>query len=300
MSDPSSAPASLSTYLQRQPRRVAKQLARSWFDVRDALLPPVYIISYPKAGRTWLRSLLGKVMVDLSGAPEDRLLRTEVVSISAGYPRILFDHEQSEMDLNLRFDGMRGDKRRFRRNRVVILGRDVRDVLVSAYFQATKRQFVFEGSIGEFVRDERFGARKILMFYRQWYEERHRPKDLLFVRYEDLKVDAVGVLTQLLAFIDHVPADPGCIQRAVDFASFDNLKRAERENRFGTAILQAGNPTDPESFKVRKGAVGGFREYLSPADIEYVDTQVADIGCPFTAYAPPLQTPLTATLSSAG
>ena len=32
------------------------------------------------------------------------------------------------------------------------------------------------------------------------------------------------------------------------------------------------------SFKVRKGKVGGFREYLSEDDVAYVDAQIAALG----------------------
>jgi hypothetical protein len=51
-------------------------------------------------------------------------------------------------------------------------------------------------------------------------------------------------------------------------------------------MLRTPSSADPESFKVRKGRVGGFRDYLSPEDIEYVDACEAARGCEFTRPAP--------------
>jgi hypothetical protein len=43
----------------------------------------------------------------------------------------------------------------------------------------------------------------------------------------------------------------------------------EQQDAFESKILRAGDVRDPESFKVRRGKVGGYEEYLSPKDQEY-------------------------------
>ena len=40
------------------------------------------------------------------------------------------------------------------------------------------------------------------------------------------------------------------------------MKKLEAAGAFDSKILKPGNVTDPESFKVRRGKVGGYREYL--------------------------------------
>jgi hypothetical protein len=44
------------------------------------------------------------------------------------------------------------------------------------------------------------------------------------------------------------------------------MKKLERAGAFDSKILRAGDTQDPESFKVRRGKIGGFADYLSPND----------------------------------
>ncbi len=34
------------------------------------------------------------------------------------------------------------------------------------------------------------------------------------------------------------------------------------------------DPQDPESFKMRRGEIGGYKRYLSAADVEYVEERI--------------------------
>ena len=36
-------------------------------------------------------------------------------------------------------------------------------------------------------------------------------------------------------------------------------------------LLQPGDVNDPESYKVRRGKIGGYVDYLDPSDVEYAD-----------------------------
>jgi len=38
---------------------------------------------------------------------------------------------------------------------------------------------------------------------------------------------------------------------------------------------------DPESFKVRRGKVGGYREYLSPEDLDYAADALRELDARF-------------------
>ena len=39
-------------------------------------------------------------------------------------------------------------------------------------------------------------------------------------------------------------------------------------------ILAPADSQDPESFKVRRGEIGGYVRYLSTADVEYVEERI--------------------------
>ena len=255
----------------------------------------VYALSYPKAGRTWLRALVGKVLADRLGFSERRILETEFLTRRARVPLIGFDHDGSAMRYNVRWQDMPRDRRGYAGKRVLLLGRDVRDNLVSAYFQATRRIDAWNGPISPFLRDERYGVDKVLTFYGIWSEQQSVPAAFMFIRYEELHADTAATLARVLPFFG-IEAGADAIAAAVEYCRFDNLKQGEAEQRFRGSALVPGRDGDPEAFKVRRGKVGGYVDYLSADDILYIDTAVAERGSAFarvgySALAHPAQQP---------
>ena len=58
-------------------------------------------------------------------------------------------------------------------------------------------------------------------------------------------------------------------QAALDFSEFGNMQKLEAAGVFNSKILQARDIRDPESFKVRRGKIGGYEDYLSAEDRQY-------------------------------
>ena len=243
--------------------------------------PQAYVISYPKSGRTWLRALIGKYLAEAHGLPEISLLDTELLTRKAGLWRTTMSHDGSEMVSPDRYTDLDPDKSDFAASRVLLLGRDIRDTIVSAFFQATRRVGVFERTISEFVRSERFGVLKIITFYDHWLSSRQVPEAFQFLRYESLHDDPEAALTRALAFLGEHSVNGRAVASSVEFCAFQNLRRAETENRFGNEILRPADGSDPESYKVRRGIVGGYTDYLSEADVAYIDEQIARTGFDF-------------------
>ena len=65
------------------------------------------------------------------------------------------------------------------------------------------------------------------------------------------------------------------LQDAVDYAAFGNMRKMEMENKLASERLAPGDNKDPESFKTRKGKVGGYTEYLSDAQIAELNHKMA-------------------------
>lgn len=250
--------------------------------------PEVFVISYPKTGRTWLRALIGKAICEIYGLPQRKVLNNESLTYLAGLRMTRFYHDGGGMPHSLHYEQLIADKSTYASKGVILLSRDVKDTLVSCYFQATRRIRVFDGPLSEFVRSDLYGARKVLTFYRQWYEARHVPKDFLFITYEQMKRDAAAVLEKTLSFIGAEKADPALLRGAMEFASFDNLRKLEARNALKSRKLQVAVPGDADSFKVRKGIIGNYTQYLSPEDIAYIDRLADEMGSPFTTPAPPM------------
>jgi hypothetical protein len=245
-----------------------------------------YVISYPKSGRTWLRILLAKALSLHYQINTKQLLDTAAVTAAAGVLRTDFHHDGSELREDLDYTSLPQDKDAYRTKRVVFLVRDPRDVLVSAYFEAMKRSFlfdgrvVFHGSLSEFVHSPAFGVRKLAAFYDIWARNQTVPTKFLLIRYEQLCAQPREVLREVLRFVSAEAVDQAHIAEAVTYASFANMRRLERANVFCDPRLQPGRPSDPESYKVRRGRVGGYVDYLSGADLAYIDREVAARGSP--------------------
>lgn len=244
----------------------------------DGPHPELYIVSYPKSGRTWLRALLGRYLVLKYGLPETDLLDTERVTRAAHLPVTAFTHDGSEMLRGAPHQALTADKSHYSGKKVVFLSRDIKDTLVSAYYQAVKRIGVFQGPIAEFIRSERYGARKIAAFYDSWYRNWRTPADFLMVRYEDMHGDTAAILTRVLEFMGEKGLRAELIAASVAYCSFENLREAEKADRFRTSILRPGSVTDPDSYKLREGKIGGHVKYLSPADIQYIDEVIRSAG----------------------
>src|SRR4030095_14261739 len=89
------------------------------------------------------------------------------------------------------------------------------------------------------------------------------------VGYESLRPPPAEHFRELLAGIGETAPDMSIFQAALDFSQFENMKKMEAAGAFASKILWPGDVRDPESFKVRRGKVGGYREYLSAEDRKY-------------------------------
>ena len=240
------------------------------------------VVSFPKSGRTWLRVLLAAVEAQRQGATiEERVaawLAQEVPTLD-GRP-VLFTHalaeEADEPDRHLDlFQSYVGDRRR------LFLVRDPRDVVVSYYFQRVKREERppdLPGDLPAFVRHPRYGIERIGAFLVACERaRREQPGPSLLLAYEDLHARPVECLARTLAFFGVGETPRAVLEAAVEYGRFENMRRLE----VGQGVSRANNrlaaldPSDPETFKTRKGKVGSYRESLSPADVAFVEERLS-------------------------
>jgi len=243
--------------------------------------PEVLIVSYPKCGRTWLRVMLGRALCHQFDLDERRLMSTLALSRAAALRPTRFVHDGAGGVDGIRWDEQSRDRSLFRGRSVVLLVRDPRDVMVSSYFQASRRMGAYAGSLGEFVRDDCFGVRSVLAMYGVWEQSRSVPRDFLLLRYEDLHRDPAAALCSLLAVMGLMSPDQAAVAAAVHHGAFDRMRELERSAGFDEKKLRPGDPTDSESYKVRRGKVGGFVDYLAPGDIAWLEERMREFGNPF-------------------
>ena len=78
-------------------------------------------------------------------------------------------------------------------------------------------------------------------------------------------------------------------EEAVAFGAFDNLKNLERQGFFRQGGLSLRNAEDPESFKVRRAKVGGFKDYFTDEQVAELEELVRTRLSPTFGYDPPAE-----------
>ena len=230
-------------------------LSRKTESIRASLGLPFRraVISYPKSGRTWLR-----VMLDELG-------------VGARYTHAGAGHNARRPISELTVD------HKFKRG--VLLLRDPRDTVVSGFHQATKRILRCDGAISDFIRDPCHGIEKCARFNLMWHERARSANNMLITSYEALHRDAVGELRRITDFFGQRQSQAR-IEETVQRNSFEHMQRREGDGsylRYGN-ILKPGNPRDINSYKVRRGKIGGYRDELSASDIDYCDSLLERLG----------------------
>ena len=237
-------------------------------------------VSHPKTGRTWLRVMITHYVSKQQSLDESQMLNLYKLTSSAGLPLATFDHDRGNVRGGL--STLDPTKERYRDKRVILLTRNVKDTIVSTYFQLTKRKDTeYGGTLKEFIRDPEFGTRKILTFYKQWYEARDVPTELLLMKYEDIHRDPEEALRTTLEFLRVRDLDEGLLKESAEYGDFSNMRELERRQFYKGGILKPGDEADEESYKTRKGVAGGYTEYMDEADVRFVDELYAELGSPY-------------------
>jgi hypothetical protein len=242
------------------------------------------IVSIPKSGRTWLRAFLCAYFCKRFGL--EFTLRPDRHH-DQRIPRVIFSHDIFEhRTKGDRWDRLRGKylvpRRELNRAKIILLVRDPRDCFVSLYLQLTKRDpnapiKLRQKTVSEMLRDPRFGMRAIINAMNDWINEFSGRDNFSLVRYEAMRASPAEHFRDLLAVLGESSADANIFQEALEFSRFENMQKLEAAGAFDSNILHPGDVRDLESFKVRRGKVGGYREYLSVQDQEYAANELAKL-----------------------
>lgn len=234
----------------------------------EAVEPDVYIVSYPKCGRTWLRVILLKYL-ELQGFTLPQFQDKSILSIPEDRV-IKFDHDQGNwVPAPLRIDQLSFNSTKYAQKHVVFLVRDPRDILVSSWYHMRYRDRVYKRDLSSFIRDYVVGVNKVIAFMNMWLDNMDIPAGFCLLTYEDLHSDPLGSIKELFKFLG-IPYDAKVISTAVEESSFEKMKRMESNGSLEEPWMKPGSKNSQHSMKIRRGKVGGFREELSEEDIEFL------------------------------
>ncbi len=182
--------------------------------------------------------------------------------------------------------------------RVILLARDPRDVAVSQYFQWKFRikptkvainNYPPQGSeisLFDFVMGNNGGSMQAVTNYLNlWAAEMGAMEHFHLLRYEDLRARPREELRRLLDFM-HIAATDAQVDAAVNYSSYENMKKMEGAQQFRLAggRMMPRDKDNPDSFKVRKGKVGGYRDYFTDEEVAAIDQRLAETLAPLFDY----------------
>ena len=236
------------------------------------------VISIPNSGRTWVRTFLCAYFCARYERPFS--LHPETYHDSR-IPRIIYTHDLYEhYTKTRRWERLRGKflvpPREFKRARIILLARDPRDAFVSHYIEMTRRTVetaneLKSRALGDVLRDPIFGVVLIIETMNAWLTEFARRPDCIIVRYEDLHATPNEQFRRVLVALGETAPQARHFEKALDFSRFDNMRKMEASLEYDRQLLQPGDVNDSESYKVRRGKIGGYVDYLDPSDIAYAD-----------------------------
>ena len=287
----------------RRPRAVRFprwNLSRHRANFRSA---DAFVCSIQKSGRTWVRVFLTAYFDEWKKEfrPEARSSAAHAVPVLC-YTHDLWEHTAKQRP----GERLRGKwlipPSDAREKPILLVARDPRDVMVSLFFHLTRRARTFHGDLPALIRDPALGVARVVAIMNRWLAEWldadaeedaevasgvARPR-LHLLRYEDAHRDPAGTFAAAVRFLmPTVALEEGAFGRALETSSFDNMRRLEAgaQGARGTEIvtetgldreaLRPADALDPDSFKVRRGKVGGYVEHFGPADLAFLNAALA-------------------------
>lgn len=230
--------------------------------------PDHYLFSSQKSGRTWVRMILARLLVNLHVDPYKY---EPLPSFHADFSSICKKKHPS-------------------RQNVIFLYRDPRDCVVSRYFEITRRPLhspksdnpnkVYNSSLSDYIRrDDQYGIVYIVEYMNEWYRGRDKFKSFHFASYESLRRNSLETMRAIVEFLDMDCSDK-ILCDSIEYASFDNMRQIELSGsgnlieKYHGTFGARHKKNDPESFRTRKGKIGGFRDYLTGRDLEFVNEEI--------------------------
>ncbi|NIJ15904.1 sulfotransferase domain-containing protein [Sphingobium vermicomposti] len=222
-----------------------------------------FLVSYPKSGRTWLRYLLSCYFAESAGLGFEPDLTT-TFGVLPNFDRDpvrgvdAFIGRGAKADLPLvPVSHLPYRPQLFLDRPVLFLVRDPRDVIVSAYFHATRHKKSFSGDMDAFLSEQHYGLHALIAYLNSWAEGlKSHPHHV--ISYEEMLANPEQVVTGILTFLGEEPR-PDILARAVTAAQFDRMRDKERDSGIPGHDYDR---TDSQSMRMRSGKAGTFGQWL--------------------------------------
>lgn len=229
----------------------------------------VFVVTYPRSGTTWTEQMV-HLLVNNGVQGEQRI--TDAVPWLETLP-----HRPNGMHEFLKTLPQRRlftshlpyplmPPRNNTTAKVVYVARNPKDVATSTYFH-NQSKGGYEGTWDEhfqlFLTSD-VGCGPYFDHVLPWWEASQHDKNILFLKYEDMKNDHAGNVARIASFLD-LQADSQLIDKVVALSSFKSMSSGESTN-FNWIPQREGVPTH-----FRKGDIGDWRNQFTEAQSQQLD-----------------------------
>ena len=240
---------------------------RRWLYHRGLGVNDVYLAAFPRSGSTWLRFMLSEILTGHPAEfdnineviPEVRIHRMGAPILPSG-GRLIKTHEAYRSDYK----------------KAIYLLRDVRDVVLSLYKRETELHMLdglysnFDDYLRAFLRGKTTHFGTWHHHVQSWLQSPLANTDnLLVIQFEDMRRNTEKTLAQIVEFIGS-SADANVIQDAIRNNSLERMRAKEKRARTTPTSTQV-NWIGRDGRFVGKGSVGGWREKLTPAQVQLIE-----------------------------
>jgi len=261
----------------------------------------VVMVRHPKTGSTWLRTLLTQLYHRRDGISPRRVFAADELALQKkGLPRWVISNGWYSLE-NLIAEAYRSNDRLIRGKKTILLARHPGDIAVSWHRQYQKRTKDFKRELIEadvcprgdvdwrgldrwsFIQRDELGLPAIIRYYNFWADILAGRDDALILRYEDLRADTEAALRRVTQLLGETFQDRH-YREAIEFCSVENMRKLERSGYFHNNSLKLRDAKDPDTLKVRRATVGGFRSDLPTEQADWVEQQVVSLCHPALGY----------------
>ncbi|XP_010499319.1 PREDICTED: cytosolic sulfotransferase 7-like [Camelina sativa] len=250
----------------------------------------IVIASFPKSGTTWLKALTVALLErSKHSSSDDHPLLLDNPHGLVPFLELIFETSKPDMtnisssprlfSTHVAFQTLR-EALKNSPCKIVYVWRNVKDVLVSFwYFKCAILKIKEEGSMLESLFESFCGGvinhgpfwEHVLSYWKGSLED---PKNVLFLKYEELKTDPNVQLKKLAEFLGCPftveEEESGSVEEILDLCLLRNLKNLEINKTGKTA-----RGSDHKTF-FRKGEVGDSKNYLTPEMEKRIDMIVEE------------------------
>lgn len=239
----------------------------------------VFVISYPKSGTTWTEEILSLIYNDGDVKKvENKSLISRVEHLEVGRPFGHLCHLKKRksprlMATHLPYRLLPKELREAK-CKVIYVARNPKDNAVSYYHYHRMCAFLgnYKGSWERFLHHYMEGH----LVYGSWFDHilpywkfhLSHPDKVLFISFEELKMDLSGMIRQIAEFVGH-PLTAEAVDRITSHCTFEKMRSNSMVNR---EVLPLSDLFDMSKSKfMRKGIIGDWKNHFTEEENEEFD-----------------------------